>query len=120
MEIPLTKAKQKEREEEARTLRERAEAIREQRIKEAIRDFPDREAWVEECVEERKRIRVLMIQQLGQEPLTEEEIAEIRSYAWEHYLESFDDKLAYIRRHSEQYKVDLNGIIEELKAEAHK
>jgi hypothetical protein len=111
------KARRREKDAYEQEQSARAAEIQQQRIKEALDNFPTQAAWVEAHIEKRKQVRVLMDEQFKQDrPLTADELEQTRQLAIKAYPQTERDRLAEIHRHPQAYNTDLEEILHELKA----
>ena len=91
-----------------------AREIQEQRLKEALADFPSSEEWVEECVMQSINVREMTIKSIGGEPFSEEEIKELYNRFRTQIPKTDEEKKEWLISSSD--KLALSAIIEELDA----
>ena len=109
------KARQTEAEEREEKLRAEAKKIQEQRLKEAIANFPEEDKWVEKRVQQAIEVRNMIAESGGLEPLTEEEIEERRRLFKKQYPVTEEEKRAWLSK--EDSKCRLEDIMDELETE---
>jgi hypothetical protein len=107
------KARYKEGEEREEKLKAEAKKIQEQRIKEALAQFLEKDEWVEERVQQSIEIRKMIAQSSGLELLTDEEIEERRRGFHEQYPMTKEEKRRWLA--GEDSNCRLENIMDELK-----
>ncbi len=108
------KAERKEEEDREEELRAEAKEIQEQRLKEAVANFPEKDEWVEGRIQYNIEVRNLMAESKMIEPLTDEEIEERRKTFSEQYPETEEDMRKWLAGNEEGCKME--DIINELKS----
>jgi hypothetical protein len=106
------------RQEEQRTLEEKAREIQEQRLTEALKDFPEEEQWVRERVVEHIKVREMTIKAIGGEPFTEEEIEQMSLNYKARIPKTLEEKRGWLISNYKEYA--LSTIIAELREEQQK
>lgn len=95
-------------------LSEKAKKLREQRIEEALVNFPDRNAWIQKRVDKAKRDRNEMAKNMrSKHPYTEKEIEQLRKEYSESYPQTEEEKRNWLERQPE-YRT--SSIVEELRS----
>jgi len=109
---------EKQNEDDEKALRTEAEQIREERLKQAVEDFPPLDEYTEKRVQEIIDARNLLVEDKisNLEPYTNKEIAEIREKVMENYPKTDEDKRQIIFRNSHG-EYDVSEIMEELREE---
>ena len=107
--------RKKAQQQEQKTLEEKAREIQEQRLKEALANFPEEEQWVRERVTEHVNVRNMTIKAVGGEPFTEEEIEDMYLRFQAERPKTDEEKRAWLISHDSKYA--LSAIISELKKE---
>ena len=108
------KAERKEEEEREEKLRAEAKEIQEQRLKEIIANFPEKDEWVEGRVQYNIEVRNLMAESKMNKPLTDEEIEERRRIFNEQYPITEEDRRKWLVGNDTSCK--LEDIMNELKS----
>jgi hypothetical protein len=103
----------KAQQEEQRTCEEKAKEIQEQRLLEALANFPASEQWLRERIVEHVKVREMTIKSVGGEPFTEAEIEQMYAKYQSQMPTTDAEKRAWLASNYSEYS--LSAIIETLK-----